>query len=164
MTERPKYTDEPVRRYAALTAAEHLQKHMPDLFDGTTLERVEADLYKAFRSAHEDGYQICKRLEDLGWQPDVELVETMNYGWLRDARTKAIKDWVKAWNITAPLAVGQRVTFLSTFERKPTDGEIVAHQPEEATSTIFVESAGHVRTGLGTQGEIIEWERLTASD
>lgn len=159
--ERPKLHES----YIAKAAAEDL---LPDLMgwaDAGESERLNYldDAVELMGSAFvSDGYQLAKILDRKGYDPDSRLVEILEnaYSLLQDAHTRAVKEWVKGWNVQVPWQVGQTVQI--KHKGKTVDGEVVAIRADEATCTVLCPSLGHVRKGLGTNGLIINSEDVRA--
>ena len=154
---RPKRSDDSIISAAAKRLAIEVKQW---LNDESTLEEIEADLVKAIKY-DSDGYDIARRL-DGQYSPDAALVEILdNAGHYKSsAQTKAETEWVNANNITPP-AIGSKVSYKQHgYDGKTISGEVTENH-KDGKSTIFCASLGHVKSGIGTHGHIVEWERLT---
>ena len=154
---RPKRSDDAIVAAAAKRLAAEVKEW---LNDESTLEEIEADLVKAIKYDN-DGYDIARRL-DGQYSPDAALVEILDNAshFKSSAQTKAEIEWVNANNITPP-AIGSKVTYKEHgYDGKLISGEVTENH-REGKSTIFCASLGHVKSGTGTHGFIVEWERLT---
>lgn len=122
---------------------------------------VLAELTDALKWEH-DGYQLAADLDDVGWEPDAELVAILNdAAFIRHSvRHKRVRQWVKDWDIKPAVLVGTKVHVRRGFGY--VQGEVIATNAEDATYTVFCESLGHVRSGDGTRGMIANFEDVTA--
>jgi hypothetical protein len=112
---------------------------------------------------NDDGYRIAESLERDGWHADAELVELMDS--LADEKWDALdeleSEWVKAHGISAPLAIGAIVVISGAnvhSKQRGKRGEIVRIDEERGKYTVMCASEGHVRTGLGTHGFVLNYE------
>lgn len=160
MTPRPKSTDDSIIKEAARQLAPKVKKWLGADGADTEIGEIEADLAKAIRY-DDDGYEIARDL-DGNYSPDAALVEILDEaGSLKHAAlSKAATEWVKENSLTAP-AIGTRVR-CAIGRREVKDagvGTVIANQPD-GKSTVNFPTLGHVTTGCGTHGLILEWESL----
>lgn len=97
-------------------------------------ESVKKDLLKATGWCL-DGYEISKDLDQIGWDPDAELVEIMDGFSFKvfEAHRNALKEWVIANNVTLSLRVGTIVTVPQKLaEKYPGTWTIARLEPETA--------------------------------
>ncbi len=152
---RPNEKDQAILELAATRALKRLQQIYPN----ESFARDTVDLLiKTLKGYHADGYDRAKDWEREGWSPDATLVEFLSdldaYRETRDA----IKEWVAAHDIKCPFPLNAKVR-IATGGKEIT-GEITAIHAEGANVTVFCESLGHVREGVGTRGLIIDYEDL----
>lgn len=148
---RPKRRDEQV----VLDAAKHSLDEFREWVNNPSAS--DADLLRDLCAAiryNDDGYDRAKELERAGYDPDSQLVELLEGVDLWGAESRAVAEWVKQFDVKPPFPVGTIV------EIESATGEITANDEKQGQSTVFVESKGHVRTGIGTHGLIIAWEKL----
>lgn len=108
-----------------------------------------------------DGYQIARKLEDDGWDPDSELVDILDNLPFYQVKAEAVRNWIAENNIKPKLTVGTQVkTLASSGSKRLVEGEIVDVRLDAGQYTVMVPSLGHVRSGLGTHGNCINWEDL----
>ena len=82
----------------AKRAAEEIAKHYgdPDIVDDESIRSLESAM-----RYRDDGYEICKQLDDDGWEVDAELVALMNNAcWWRIDAKKEIEAEEEAGNVT----------------------------------------------------------------
>ena len=106
-----------------------------------------------------DGYSIARSLDDAGITPDDELVSILSRvpRLLYEDRDRRIEAWVVSSGIKPFIRIGEPAEFTDNNNQKQT-GEVIGISEKRGTYTIFCESLGHVRKGLGTQGIIVSWE------
>lgn len=159
---RPRHSSREVRMAAAEKIADELLHERPEDFSDDERETMIRDLESAIGFG--DGYEIARDLEYRGWCPDRELVEKLDGGYhLHNAYDEAVRLWVVRHQIHPQFAVGDRVVYdwyrgREYSKRVPIEGEITRVERFKAQYLIFVESEGHVRTGLGTHGTYINFE------
>lgn len=131
--------------------------------DGRMDEACEAETREILDDHmwHSNGFEIAKAFDRRGFSVDAELVQLLDdaTGAIYQAHARAVREWVTAANPQPKLAIGSPVV---TPGPKQADGEIVKIDPRDATYTVFVESLGHVREGMGTHGLIYVWEAVEA--
>lgn len=130
----------------------------PDLDDA--MEEVRRAMQYA-----SDGFQIADSLSSRGWHADEELVELM--GWLArqrsDARRELEAKWVRENRVKPALAVGATVTVLSgAGPHNGCVGEVTAIDEVYGRYTVLVPTLGHVRSGIGTHGFVVNYEDAVA--
>ncbi len=153
LTPRPKAQDQSICIAAAKSLAPKVQKWMET--DPMDISEIEADLATAIQWCS-DGYELACALDN--YSPDAALVEILDEASChkRRALEMAEKEWVKANNIQ-PIPLETRVT----WSRKPEAGiGIVTANHADGKSTVLFESLGHVRSGIGSHGFVVEWEKL----
>ena len=119
------------------------------------------DLLKILKDSFSDnGYQLAKDFEDLGCEPDLELVEILDSVIFikLQCQKELIKEWVINNNISSTKKEGDIVTI--KHNRKNITGEIVRVDSELAQYLVCCQSEGHVKTGLGKQGFVINCEDI----
>jgi len=107
-----------------------------------------------------DGYGLCRALEEKGYSPDDDLVEIMGDAFwvLNRCVTTATKEWLACQpQIAPPLE-----SVVTAVDGDPIEG-VVAKNYDDGKSLVCIPSKGHVRDGMGTNGAIYAWERLTWS-
>jgi hypothetical protein len=112
-TQRPNYKSEEVLKPAALNLATKVMLWPPVLEEKEkhSLEDLADDLEAAIKDS-DDGYDIAKKLDEMGWSPDADLVEILEetacckrHAWLDACRT-----WVQEKKLK-PLTPGLRVVW-----------------------------------------------------
>ena len=132
--------------------------------DGDDSERdeVREELINTVES-HKDGYGMVKDLDRNGWDCDSNLVEIFDNLHFYDARKKLVQKWIKDNDIKPKYDVGQGVVVSSKYlshKQKPSyKGEIVRVY-EDGTYSIKIPELGHVNTGIGTYGIILDWDKV----
>lgn len=103
-------------------------------------------------------------MERKGYEPDSQLVELLdNAYWLHHkAHEKAIREWVKGWNIKVPWSPEQNVRI--KHKGQLISGVVAEIQSDKATCTVRCPQLGHVRDGEGSHGFIINSEDILAPD
>jgi hypothetical protein len=126
-------------------AAEILRKAIP--YDGT------------------DSYRLAKAFDRAGWDVDSGLLDALESADVAvySACDAAVRKWIAREGIGPRIGVGAPVVFPSGADHG-THGEIIGIDRERGTYTVFAESLGHVRVGLGTHGRIFTWEALEAAN
>jgi hypothetical protein len=107
-----------------------------------------------------DGYRIARELDSDGWSPDSELVDILenSFGYVRhEVQTASIR-WFEAtgWK---PHANGLRVKSNQRGDSKGLIGTIKASHLDGRYTVCFPE-LGHVETGPGSHGLILDHENL----
>lgn len=104
-------------------------------------------------------------LDDAGWTVDDEMLEAVQGFSCELEFEQLVKKWVEDFGVTAPLPVGEIVSFqhivVKTGWREVT-GEIIRVDHETAVYTVFCEELGHIREGegCGTLGLCINAEKI----
>jgi len=161
---RPKRHDPDVeRRHMALIrdrVAQYLRTADATLSD-EDLDHAMQEVQRAMQY-QSDGYRIAEALESRGWHADAELVEFMDglASERGDALDEAVEEWVKAGHGGKPgMVVGARVKVLAGLrDQREHDGEVVRIDDERARCTVMVAALGHVRTGYGTHGFVLDFD------
>jgi hypothetical protein len=163
---RPTRYDENVVHLAATKLIAQLKASSPDLFDealGYTDEATHAQFVRALDGSSRDGYEIAKDLERQGWEIDADLVSELHGGCLDEAYDELVKKWI-SWHAIKPLlVVGAVVTVkphLFDTNKVEAEGEITEFDMKRGTYTVYVPAWGHVKSGVGTLGNIYPWEDL----
>lgn len=153
MNKRPKLNDDAV---IALVAEELAIKIADWMSNYDDIEEIENDLKRALKY-HSDGYELARELDD--YNPDAELVDILDNAldMKLSAHDQVCRRWVSDNGLVGP-NIGASVSF--TFDGKRIEGEVVNNY-DYGQSSVFCESLGHVREGLGTHGVVINWEDLT---
>lgn len=133
---RPTRRDEVVRRRAAEMALPEVKAWM-----GSTEGESDASIVETLMNVIGcgDGFTIAKALDDKGWNADAELVELMDRGFVRDAESELIKQWVQCVGVKPKHAIGETVTMLCGFQGA-NRGVIVDVREDEATYGIHTAS------------------------
>ena len=104
-------------------------------------------------------YRLARYLEDEAfWTVNDELLsalEAIESIWL-GVEQSAVKKWVLDNRIEPEFKVGERVSISHKGER--IIGEVCRIDHDLATYSVYVESLGHVRKGIGTLGFLIPYE------
>lgn len=124
-------------------------------------EAILGDIEKAIQH-DDDGFQIAKELEFAGYTPDSSLVEILDdAGFARDdAHRVVVEQWVKENDIKPTRAIGDRVRVKIGW-KEIVEGEITAIHEARAMYTVFCESKGHVRSGIGSHGFFVPYESVS---
>lgn len=154
--QRPGRSDDAISKRAAELLLPAVQEWLGEEADDRTLP----ELIKATR-IYDEGYEIARALEMRGYSPDAELVEILDdMSYCRyQAHEEAVKDWVKAHDLSLDLSVGTAVSIV--VNGKFHTGEIRDRKEATAQYTVMVPALGHVRDGLGTHGLIVGFEQVT---
>lgn len=123
-------------------------------------EAILTDLANIINT-YDDGYYFAKRLDEKGWGCDSEMVEILNdvYSYICDAFKEIETQWFLDSGITLKYKIGDKVQ--ATRNRKAYVGEIISIFSDTGHYSVFIESEGHVRTGVGTNGAIFPLEDVT---
>jgi hypothetical protein len=164
--ERPKRTDDAVIATAARSIASLLIEDFPQDYDERGRGRYERDLCVALRYGSSDGYEIARRLDDMGWDVDSMLVEALNGDPIDSALRTHVGQWVKFAGITPHFTVGDKVSItFKWFDPGTYDGEIARIDEWQATYTVRVPALGHVADGqMGTQGRVLTFEEVESQN
>lgn len=111
-----------------------------------------------------DGYHLAKRYEEIYLLSNVDanLVEILDDAEyiFANYQIDKIKEWVSEYNIEPKFKVGDKV--MADLNRLRYEGEIVRVYNENATYVVYVESMGHVKEGMGTNGIVLAYEKVEA--
>ena len=146
-----------------IATAKRFAKRLRDHFDGEgEIEMYERDIVKALPFTQFDGYRIAKSLDQSGYEVDAGVVEIFESAGsvAREENRKRVKQWVIDSGILPAFAVGDLVKAADCG--KIVDGEIVRIDSEQAEYVVFCESLGHVRSGNGTHGLYVPFEKVVA--
>jgi len=141
-----------------------IKKMLPDIKKWSKEDDDEEDILKSLisnYSSFEDGYTFAKKLdENDSWESDTELVNILDdaSNYVREVLIEEEKKWVIENEITPPYQIGDKVSF--NYRKKDVIGEIVKIWHDTAKFTIYCESLGHVKSGCGTNGTIINYENV----
>lgn len=114
------------------------------------------------RSSNDDGDVIVEDFKQLGWSTDRTLIDIMD-SVLFDkisVHKDIVKKWVSDYDIKPKYSIGDIVSYYSFPNNNPIIGEITEIY-DDARYLICSESLCHVKTGTGTNGCIIEFERVS---
>lgn len=119
----------------------------------STEEEIANDLREEI-GIHRDGYEFCRELEKhKHWDCDRELVDILDSADMSGALREMEKRWVAAYQVFPGQLIGNQITW------EGNTAEITALHAD-GKYTVFVPALGHVKSGLGTHGIIIPWERV----
>ena len=161
---RPNYFDEEVTNNA-------IEKLLPELlaFIGVTenhgedyVEQVRTDVFNAIEF-EDDGYDICRHLDNATWDIDADTVEFMdnNVSSCRyDAHKEIEAQWVKDNNIRPKHSIGDVIKFNHPSKSLQPVGEVVVMDEKQGRYLVFSEELGHVRTGVGSHGIYVVYESV----
>lgn len=170
-TKRPRTSDQDVIDEAAIGVAgllkSWLSEHGESEAEEYLLENAKEIL--KFCSAHDDGYSLAKRAEDIGYCSDSSLVDYLDGAWMivREALTKKTMEWVKAEDRKPSLEINAKIKAKEyDIKRSPfLDGIIVGVNNDEGMYTVCIPSLGHTPPGAKpknpysiTTGSIFAWE------
>ena len=149
-----------------------IDKYMPDFIkwaeEGASDEvraSFKKDLQRALRyvGAADDGYKIAKDLDhDSGWDADSQLVELLDdlLVEIHNQYDRGIQKW--STDQRPSISIGIKVT-VKQFRHFGV-GELVNIDWTRLTGTVFYSAAGHVRTGVGTHGYVVDLESIETVD
>lgn len=162
-TKRPSWNDLAVRELAADELLPQFAEWSGAELDEEQAAEVRKLLVDGMRW-HGNGYDFAKEFESAGWEPDHDLVDLLENINTFGAHRKLVREWIAATGATPRLAVGTAVV-LPEGKDAGVAGEIVRVNEGDGTYTVYCESLGHVREGLGTgtTGRIFAWETLESA-
>lgn len=118
---------------------------------------AEDDIAKDLRAeigGHWDGYEFCKELErSHHWDCDRDLVDILDNADLGGALREMEKKWVVAYQVYPGKKIGDAVKWEGHH------AEITEVHPD-GKYTVCIPALGHVKSGMGTHGRIVAWERI----
>lgn len=158
---RPTMYDDGVCRVAAEKLWERIKRDSGD--DAADNEASIKSITEAIRY-DDDGYAIARHLEHDGWDPDAQMVDTLDSAFsekLRACETETSK-WVDENGIKPEFAVGSSVRFKDRSTRKSHVGEVTKVELDQARYWLFCEELGHVREGVGTHAIVLNYEDVEA--
>lgn len=156
--ERPGF-NKSVRKLLAKEVAKTVHQHTGK---PNSYEELESDLFDLFCDQYhcrEDGYEIAKSLDSsYGYSPNAQFVEALDctsslYSGIIDQQSK---EWVLAYNVNMPLAIGDKVKF--PYFRGSIEGEITRLFPNEAKYGIWSETLGLDKKE--TSYHLVEFEKV----
>jgi len=173
---RPKKSDDNVVEIVADKLMPHVIKWMQDADDAFMtgdacgddeyIKNVRQDIISVI--SHKimglcDGYMICKELDEFHhWLVNSDLVEIMDkvYQIVHETYDNLCAEWITKNNIIPKFKIGDQVKF---EDRKGTQrvGKIINVYMNSGKYTIFCGELGHVCSGIGTHGVILNWEDVT---
>lgn len=110
---------------------------LPDVLrwigDDKDLGSVRPNLVKILAHTSDvDGYALARKLDDMGWCPDAQLVEILDDFELDlgEALKEKVRDWVRSHDLRLTLREGDPVTFEAN--RSPLEGTISSLLPDTA--------------------------------
>lgn len=159
MTPRPTLYDPRVLRPAATDLVEDFKRATGEKVDE---EDAIHSVSEAIRY-DDDGYDVCRNLDNDGWDCDAQMVEIMDNAGFYKSRYHdgLVAEWVKDNNIAPPFPLGTKVRFTRGM-KGPLVGEIIRIDSEKAQYLVFCADQGHVREGIGTHGCMVEYEKCEA--
>lgn len=138
-SKRPSYRDQVVIEAAVDKIIADVAK-----WANNSVENIRPDLV---RCIEHNGYLYARQLDDMGWEPDAELVGILEAVSLTSAREKLTREWVRANGIKVPNSVGDIVTLRHKATRvvaiKEDTAEIIV-QPIDEDCTRFGATGGWV--------------------
>lgn len=153
---RPKEHETEIRIAAVKTLLPEIQRWLGDEYEE---DEVILDLLSACQ-AHRDGYEITKYLDNhRHWTCDGELVEILDgFGSaLSEAHQHAVEAWLPESGLKPAFSEGQEVQF------EGRQAFIARVDLKQGRYTVRVPALGHVESGVGTHGNIVDWEVLDAA-
>ena len=157
---RPSQRDDSILLEASLAFKAEIRKTL-----GINLDVDDEDLVRFFRHSFNcDGFELAKAMEDefhiIGCMGLCEILD--NFYWqVYQIAEKAMKSWVEINDVKPDHKIGDKVTWEMTPGR---DTEfLIVGIDKCARYTLFSEAAGHVRTGEGTHGFLVEFEKVRVS-
>ncbi|MCK5614424.1 hypothetical protein KAR91_71820 [Candidatus Pacearchaeota archaeon] len=136
-----------------------LDKVVPDEDEGN--EEVADYLIKQMTDYHEiDGYRLAKSIdEEYYMNLDFEVAEALHeLHWeLGSVYDNAVREWVKEFDIKIPFSIGDKA-LIQVDSNQEAEGEVVKFYEDLAKVCIFCSKMGHVRTGSGSYGRIMNCE------
>lgn len=132
------------------------------VFTPQDIEDTKEDINDVFASfSSENGYVICQQFEKYGWEIDSELINIMDE--VQHTKFNLHDDlqasWVKSNNITPQLSLNDKVKISKGYNEFVV-GEIINIYRPTAKYLVFCESEGHVKSGNGTRGFIVDFEKV----
>jgi hypothetical protein len=116
----------------------------------------------------DNGYDLAKEMEGLGYEPDAQLVDILDSAvfHLYSVENRKLAEWVVASGARPKLKVGDRVKVRKFLADKTLyDGEIVSIDEKQGKYTVFSEALGHVRPpSQGALGIVHAWEDVEADN
>jgi hypothetical protein len=161
MSNRPTYNNKEVNIRAA-------KKLTSSLGEWGTPEELEKSLVAALMSCQPsyDAYKLASCLDrDHGWSSNKDLVDLLDAtDFIAHSNLyEVISDWVIANGIKPKRSIGDAVRLKTPGARgvsADVDGEIISIDEAHAQYIVRIPSLGHVSTGIGTHGVIINFEEI----
>lgn len=128
-------------------------------------EETANDLFDVAQWGYLDGFRLAKELEAKGYIADTDLVDLMEdfIGLLDDVTRQAVRTWVASNDIRPSRALGETVTILTwndSGQRCSYRGIISEVREADARYLVRVPELGHVESGLGCHGFVIDAEDI----
>lgn len=122
--------------------------------------RLVEDFYDAFIYSKQDAYNMTKDLDNCGYDVNASVVELCDdyVSEIMNFNRKLVKEWVKSNNIQCPYKLDDVVEYKENG--KVHKGIISNVNLKEGTVVLCCESEGHVRSGTGTQGYVVNYEEI----
>jgi hypothetical protein len=130
---------------------------------GEDLESLKGDMKQMLEKcdSSSDGYELAEYLErKLGYSSDSQLVSILDDVpfLINEQVSIEVAEWVKHLDIKAKYSIDDHVKI--HHERKIVDGIIIAVYDNSGEYSVYVESCGHVKEGIGTYGFIVKFEDI----
>lgn len=105
-------------------------------------------------------FEAAKRLSNASWEVDDDTLEVLadRSVHMLDAQRIAVAEWVLQHGVRPQCTVGVPVDVVHLG--RTVRGEIVSIDAEQAQYTVFCACLGQVRQGVGTNGLIVDFERV----
>lgn len=158
---RPNYNSKEVGKLAAEMLLPEVIQWLKDDGDDRAEEERDQILDNLIDSMEyeSDGFRIAEQLKSNHyWEPDARLVDILDGNHKYDAHKDLVRKWVKENDIKPGLNLESKVTV--NVKGKTVNGVIVRIDYDTAQYTVFCESLGHVREGVGTHGVIFPYEEV----
>jgi hypothetical protein len=153
MSKRPTINDEAVIHQAAALLAAKMEEWLTGSKEAMPNDRRIEDIKDSIRH-NNDGFSIAVELQDIGYDPDTELVNILDETLTIKSKLvqNACEDWVEVNELSEP-ELGAKVLVNGK------EG-IVIKNHKDGRSTVNIPALGHVMNGSGTYGKVINWEDL----
>jgi len=155
---RPSERDDTILLEAGFAFKEEIRKTL-----GVHLDVDDEDLVSFFRGSYSmDGYELTKAFEDEfhidGCMGLCEILDNFFFQ-VHMIADKAVKVWIEVNEVKPDHKIGDKVVWAQSPGREE-DFEITGIDTVRARYLLFSEAAGHVRTGDGTHGYSVEFEKV----
>lgn len=158
---RPRLYDDSILRAVAKELSFEVERW---LGEKNTQSSIEQDLFEAMKDctiSDFDGYDLARQLErEYGYVPDSNLVEILSSAYVHAMREhrKQISEWIERNNIQATRKIDEKIKCCN--QGKIVEGVIFAVYPKTLQYGVYVESLGHVKSGNGTRGLMVNAEEI----